>query len=266
MLSFAAEFPVNHEHPSAHFLRAVRDWVLGSPHTRFRTEELAGIDARDEWSARTGDERLDVLRASSRSHDSAAAKYTRNDSDLQWVITIAFSRTTSDSWVSIRVSCESSHPAVRLPPAKKPVVVRTLMSTLGSGSDGLLGVSDAPYRLEQTDVDTAVQLISGRAGCRLPIVYASSRFNAGYLVDRDRLASDLAGMAHVVVEPNRAFSLRLKAEVGSENVYGGTVGVYWPEGAGRRSFFIGRELESPDEITRAIAEEITNSPWKKSIR
>ena len=90
MLSFAAEFPVNHEHPSAHFLRAVRDWVLGSPHTRFRTEELAGIDARDEWSARTGDERLDVLRASSRSHDSAAAKYTRNDSDLQWVITIAF--------------------------------------------------------------------------------------------------------------------------------------------------------------------------------
>jgi hypothetical protein len=63
-------------------------------------------------------------------------------------------------------------------------------------------------------------------------------------------------MAHVVVEPNRAFSLRLKTEVGSENVYGGTVGVYWPEGAGRRSFFIGREFESPDEIRRAISEEI----------
>ena len=182
MLSFAAEFPVKHEHLSANFLRAVQDWVLGSPHTRFSAEELAGIiDARDEWSARKGDERLDVLRASSRSHDSAAAKYTRNNSDLQWVTTIAFSRTMSDSWVSIRVSCESSHPAVRLPPAKKPVVVRTLMSTLGSGSDGLLGVSDAPYRLEQMDVDTAAQLISGRAGCRLPIVYASSSSTPGTL-------------------------------------------------------------------------------------
>ena len=259
MLSFAVEFPVKHEHPSANFLRAVQDWVLGSPHTRFSAEEFAGIDARGEWSARKGDERLDVLRASSRSDESAAAKYTRNDSDLQWVTTIAFSRTTSDSWVSIRVSCESSHPAVRLPPAKKPVVVRTLMSTLGSGSDGLLGVSDAPYRLEQMDVDIAMQLISGRAGCRLPIVYTSSSFDAGYLVDTDRLASDLAGMAHVVVEPNRAFSLRLKAEVGSENVYGGTVGVYWPEGAGRRSFFIGREFESSDEVRRAIAEEITKA-------
>ena len=58
---------------------------------------------------------------------------------------------------------------------------------------GLLGVSDAPYRLEQTDVDTAVQLISGRAGCRLPIVYASSSFDAGDPLDTGRLASDLAG-------------------------------------------------------------------------
>ena len=135
MLSFAVEFPIKHEHPSANFLRAVQDWVLGSPHTRFSAEELAGIDARDEWSARNGDERLDVLRASSRSHDSAAVKYTRNDSDLQWVTTIAFSRTTSDSWVSIRVSCESSHPAVRLPPAKKPVVVRTLLVTIRTSQD-----------------------------------------------------------------------------------------------------------------------------------
>lgn len=257
MLSFATEFPVSHEHASASFLRAVQNWILGSPHTRFCAEELAGIDARGEWSARNGNERVDVLSASSHRHDSTAAKYTRNDGDLEWVMTIVFSRATSDSWVAIRVSCESSHPAVRLPPAKKPVVVQTLMSTLGGAPDGALGVSGNPHRLEQVDIDTAVQIISGRAGCRLPIVYASSGFDATHLIDTDRLASDLSGMAHVVVEPNRAFSLRLKTEVGSDNVYGGTVGVYWPEGAGRRSFFIGREFESPDEVRRAIVEEVT---------
>jgi hypothetical protein len=63
-------------------------------------------------------------------------------------------------------------------------------------------------------------------------------------------------MAHVVVEPNRPFSVRLKIEVDSENVYGGTVGVYWPDGGGRRSFFIGREYESPGEIARAVSNEI----------
>jgi hypothetical protein len=63
-------------------------------------------------------------------------------------------------------------------------------------------------------------------------------------------------MAHVVVEPNRPFSLRLKIEVDSENVYGGTVGIYWPEGGGRRSFFIGREYESGDDIAGAIFDEV----------
>ena len=257
MLSFATEFPVKREHASARFLQAVRDWVLGSPHTRFRSEGLTGIET--SGAARTENERIDVLSAASRGHDSAAAKYTRNDDDLEWTTTIGFSRGTSDSWVAIRVSCESRQPAVRLPLARKPVAVRVLMSALGSAPDGVLDVCDTPHRLEQIDVDIAAKLISGQAGCHLPIVYASSGFDATYLVDVDRLAWDLAGMAHVVVEPNRAFSLRLRAEVSSQNVYGGTVGVYWPDGAGRRSFFVGREFESPDDVRRAISGEITTA-------
>jgi hypothetical protein len=102
----------------------------------------------------------------------------------------------------------------------------------------------------------AARLIAGRAGSRLPIVYVSAGFQSSHILDGDRLANELAGMAHVVVEPNRPFSLRLKLEVGSENVYGGTVGVYWPDGGGRRSFFIGREFESPDQVARAVFDEI----------
>ena len=257
MLSFATEFPVQREHSSARFLHAVRDWVLGSPHTRFRPESLTGIE--DSGSASTENERIDVLSASSSGHDSAVAKYTRNDNDLEWATTIGFSRGTLESWVAIRVSCEANRPAARVPKAKKPVVVRVLMSALGSAPDGVLRVCDAPHRLEQIDVDIAAKLISGQAGCHLPVVYASAGFDASYLVDADVLATDLAGMAHVVIEPNRAFSLRLKAEVNSQNVYGGTVGVYWPDGAGRRSFFVGRELESPDDLRRAITDEITTA-------
>lgn len=257
MLSFATEFPVKREHASACFLQAVRDWVLGSPHTRFRPESLTGLE--DSGSARTENERIDVLSASSRGHDSAAAKYTRNDNGLEWTTTIGFSRGTLESWVAVRVSCESNQPAARLPMARKPVVVRVLMGALGSAPDGVLGVCDAPHRLEQIDVDIAAKLISGQAGCHLPVVYASAGFDAGHLVDADGLARDLAGMAHVIIEPNRAFSLRLRAEVDSQNVYGGTVGVYWPDGAGRRSFFVGREFESPDDVRRAITAEVTTA-------
>ena len=76
------------------------------------------------------------------------------------------------------------------------------------------------------------------------------------IVDVNALASDLSGMAHVVAEPDRRFSRRLQIATASENVYGGTIGIYWPQGGGRRSFFIGNELDAPADIKRAIFEEI----------
>lgn len=87
-------------------------------------------------------------------------------------------------------------------------------------------------------------------------MYVSAGFQGNYITDPEHLAPELAGMAHVVVEPNRAFSLRLKLEVDSENVYGGTIGIYWPDGGGRRSFFLGQEFESPAQVGQAILSEV----------
>jgi hypothetical protein len=50
-----------------------------------------------------------------------------------------------------------------------------------------------------------------------------------------------------------------RIEVDSENVYGGTVGVYWPDGAGRRSFFLGSESESASEVQLAITDEVRSA-------
>lgn len=256
MLSFATEFPIEHTRNAADFLSAIQTWILGSPHTRLNQDDLAQLFEPGEGHIRKGNEAIDTLRVSLGDEDGTGIKYTRRDDGLEWVTTVVSSRLHSVNWVGIRISCESSHPATRLPPAKKPVVVRILLQELGGSSDGELRVGSAPHHLGDTDIDVAARLIAGKAGCRLPIVYVSAGFQGNYIVDSDRLASELAGMAHVVVEPNRPFSLRLKIGVDSDNVYGGTVGVYWPDGAGRRSFFIGREFESPDEVARAIIDEI----------
>lgn len=259
MVSFATEFPVSHEHQLVNFLRSVRDWLLGSPHTALSRKDLTGIEASGEWAAQRSNERIQVLSLSANSQEWGAAKYTKSETELEWVTTIVFSRSATDSWIAVRVACESRHPAVRLPPAKKPVVVRKLLQDLGGASDGPLLVRSTPHFLENVDIDIAARLISGSAGCRLPIVYVSSEFRGDYIVDSNKLANDLCGMAHVVVEPNRPFSIRLKMEVDSENVYGGTIGVYWPDGGGRRSFFLGREFESPAEIQRAIVDEVRSA-------
>ncbi len=259
MLSFATEFPVEASRTSSDFLTAVREWLLGSPHTVFEESELSELDTKDEFSAKKSNELIEALKYEATGSDMAAIRYTRLDRGLEWVSTIVFSRGQSASWIGIRTSCESQHPAAKLPVARKPVFVQTFLTRLGGGTDSEIKVQATPLRLANSDIPLAARCISGRAGCRLPLVYVSARFQGGHIVNVDSLAAALAGMAHVLVEPNRPFSIRLMTEVNSQNVYGGAIGVYWPDGGGRRSFFPHHESDSPPEMERAVVEEIRSA-------
>lgn len=256
MLSFATEFSVDANRTTADFLHAMVTWISGSPHTSLAADRLQEIQLKDEASVQSGNERVQSLVSSSTDVDLAGIRYSRHDDDLEWLTTVVFSRTSSDAWVGIRVECESQHAAARLPSAKKPVVVRTVLDSLGGAADGPLPIRDQAHILAHADIDLAAKLIRGDAGCRLPIVYVSAQFQGGHLLDVNRLAADLSGMAHVVVEPNRPFSVRLQLEVDSENVYGGTIGIYWPEGGGRRAFFLGGEYSTPGHLAVAIKDEV----------
>jgi hypothetical protein len=257
--TFSTEFPVESSRSAIDFLNAIREWILGSRHTSFLEADLANISNNEEWSTKKGSEIIESLIANSAESESAAIRYTKADSSLEWVTSIAFSKTRTNSWVGIRISCESLHPSASLPNPKKPVVVRILLNRLGGGNDGELQVSNAPIMLGNSDIDFAARCISGAASCRLPVVYVSSNFQQEHIVDVNSLASSLSGMAHVMVEPNREFSLRLMNEVDSQNVYGGTIGVYWPDGGGRRSFFLGRGYDFAEEVENAVIDEIRNA-------
>ncbi|MBI1355530.1 MAG: hypothetical protein GC160_14395 [Acidobacteria bacterium] len=256
MLSFTTELPIQHGHGPDAFLEAIQAWILGSPHTKLTADKLALLGRQAEFQIQQGSDSINILRATCGDENTTGIRYLQQNGGLEWRTTAVFSQDASDTWVGVTVSCEASHPAVRLPPAKKPILVKTLLERLGGASDGELRVCDSPRRLAESEIDFASRLIAGRSACRLPIVYVSAGFQGSHILDPVRLARDLAGMAHVVVEPSRPFSVRLKTEVDSENVYGGTIGVYWPDGGGRRSFFVGREYDSPREVARAVFNEI----------
>jgi hypothetical protein len=256
MLSFATEFPIDRVHGPRDFIASVKEWILGSPHTDFTEHDLAGIPVAGEWHLAKDSERIRILLVSTASEDATAIEYSKVDRDFEWTTVIVFSRQEADAWVGTRVSCEANHPPTRVPSAKKPVFIRNLLVSLQGSSDGEIFVGREPHRLDSDDVALAVRLISGNAGCRLPVVYVSCDFLGRHVIDANALASDLSGMAHVVVEPDRRFSRRLQIETKSENVYGGTIGIYWPQGGGRRSLFIRHELDRSADIKRAIFEEI----------
>lgn len=259
MLSFATEFPVLATQTAAPFLHACAKWLLESPHTCLTAEQLAMMETQGTIALSRGSERLNTTLVTEKERELAGLRYERNDGDLIWLSTVTFARMAGACWTSIRVSCESTHPAVNLPPAKKPVVVRVLLNELRGGLDGSLHTSHAPLMLGNGDIEAAAQMIRGESGCYLPIVYVSSPFHGNQAVNSTKLAVRVSGMAHVVVEPNREFARRLQLSVESQNVYGGTVGVYWPDGAGRRSFFIGRQYETSQDVEAAVYEEIRSA-------
>lgn len=259
MLSFATEFPVDPKRTTGDFLEVGRDWILGSPHTTFNKDTLKPMLTEKSWFACHDDNRIAVLQIQQDDNKIAALRYTQNDSDLEWQTEVVMWHRDNASWVGIRVSREASVATSHLPSAKKPVLVRFLLDRLGGGFDGELQIGQRAHKFLEHEVDKAARVLLANAGCRLPVIYISRTFFDDYAIDVNSIANDLMGMGHVVVEPSRKFSYRLRMSVGGQNAYGGSVGIYWPEDGGNYIIFRPSDFTNQQEMKKAIISEIRHS-------
>lgn len=259
MLVFATEIPVREDRTVEDLLTVVRAWILGSPHTKFTPATFPPMPAiGDEVTAVAAGDKVVVVRATTANGEHlGAVQYLQAEVDgVQWSTEVVGARTEMAFTVGVRVSCEAITPVPSLPPPKTPLVLRMLLERLGGGQDGDLDLMDRPWRLEAADVETAARAVNGDLGNSLPIVYVSAPDTGDYLVSPERAARDWSGLAHVLVEPDRAFSFRLRLEADAQNAYAGAVGIYWPEGAGRRVLLMGPRVATPEIAERAVLDEL----------
>jgi hypothetical protein len=259
MLSFSTEFPVSSSDVVDDFKHLVSSWIADSPHTDIAYEELNELNWKSGAYIYKKSQNIELKDVDFEDERLVAIRNTIFEENVRWISEVVLYVSGSGNWVSVRVARESNFPLAHLPAARRPVIVRNLVNKFKGSLDGEIPLSDEVIKLTSSDIDLATKIVSGNSLAYLPIVYISIGFDANYHVDIQRLASDVAGMAHVVVEPNRAFSQRLQINVGGENVYGGTVGVYWPDGAGRKSFFVGNDIGDSDELREAIRNEIRSA-------
>jgi len=167
----------------------------------------------------------------------SGARWENNDDEGRtWVTEVTGCKRDDGFWISVLLNVDAELPVERLEQGRPPYILKTVMKTIGGGLDGELRVSDRPYLLEEKDVDLAARLIAAHADCRMPVVFVSATMTGRHHVDAYKLAKLLAGMAHVVVEPSRQFSVRLMRATYGENAYGGAVAIYWPDGIGKWTF------------------------------
>jgi hypothetical protein len=229
MLSFSTEFPTKSCDVAA-FVGCIRAWINGSPHTDLTEVSVQNIPQSGRWAISSGSERLEALCSTRAKNEIAAFRHVKQDGNLEWTTTVVFSKSPDDCWVGIRTSREAAQAQLGLPPAKKPFIVKTLLKELGGGLDGELHVRDQPYVVQENDLGMVSRLINGDSDNYLPVVYVSCGFDGRVGIDAYALARSLGGIAHVLIEPSRAFSRSLQENVLSRNVYGGSAGIYWPNG------------------------------------
>lgn len=125
--------------------------------------------------------------------------------------------------------------------------------------DRHFSVSDQPIWLDSNEegLSTASAVTTGDATKWLPVVYVSATGKSTWILGQreiEKLAYDLGGIAHVVVEPDRAFSFSLREQTSARNAYGGTLALSSPEQGIVRRYYIGWQIQDGIELAATIRE------------
>lgn len=165
--------------------------------------------------------------------------------------------------VRLRTQCIARTATARIDIPRKPYLIKSLLSNGWGGSDGLLTVSDQPNWISD-DLEgllLAQAAIGGEASSYLPIIYLSAFTRSEWALPRnsiEQMAYELGGITHVIAEPDRSFSFKLKNITAGENVYGGAIGVILPGRGLIRRFLIGGYYPNPRDLQNVLSSFVSS--------
>lgn len=257
MLLWATEFPLAAGTKCDDVLGVAKGSLVTSPHSQWQTTDFKDEPVNEITTYNLHGQCVVVAKAESEGEAWAAMHYAWVEHlQREWIVEVVAHDADGEVWVSVRVECTVLVPGAKLPPAKKPFVVKRLLADLGGGKDADFIVSDTPHRLKEPHVEKAAQIIRSAIGNRLPIVYVSAGRPGVPTVDADDLAKWLSGMAHVVVEPSKYFSFALARHVNETNAYGGAISIHWPAGSGTQLRLLPWMFDSPLAMQREVESKV----------
>jgi hypothetical protein len=265
MRPFVTEFPVKTISDRAIFVAQVVAWLRGANYSTVLDEPRDADLGRDTAHVRApnGEElRLrelstdGVLEAIGFRHEypDAEGRLWRTEAVLRRAVS-----TSAQDLVRLRTECVAREPGVRLDFPRKPYLVKMILQDGWGGNDGHLLISDKPLWLADDEAgrETAKAVTIGQASQYLPVIYVSAAGTSEWLLSPDqtnKLAFDLGGIAHVVVEPNRAFSFNLRDLTDGRNVFGGTLGIAVPGRGIIRRYYLGIRLPDVEDLLAFVRE------------
>ncbi len=272
MSLFSTEFLLHDDVGYADFMMQTLSWVQGIRNSRVLSGEAEAVEDGDNITYRAGSGETLMLRALRKEgvHVAFGCRHDLpDDQGRAWRTEAVLRRTAEGNLLRVRAQCLATQPLARTETPKRTHLIRDLIEKGRVLPDGPLPIQTVPHRLDsgEESLELATAITEGTAPLGLPVVYVSLRDETGAALTSaqlERMARDLCGIAHVVVEPSRTFSLALRHRTGGRNVYGGTIGLSVPGRGIVRRLHLGPSY--PDsatlaaEVQRAATELRTGLP------
>jgi len=234
MIVFRTEFPMNTNLTPKKLFRICYDWLYHSPHSQLQ-KELEKIDFDNLVSdttlvSQSQEEKLEFQVYEDSQEQIQGVKYFILSNKQDWTTYIIHHKSAAQQHVSIEINCENRARIRSIPRVNIPRILSDFVNYYGA--DGKFHIQPTPYNLEDREIDFASSFLKGQMNNTLPIVYISSKYDGRYVINPSVLSKKLMGLAHVIVEPNYQFGIRLAIDMAYRNPMKGAIGIYWPNGAG----------------------------------
>ncbi|NBC35252.1 hypothetical protein GTZ99_01620 [Novosphingobium sp. FSY-8] len=262
MQTFSTSFPIKQQKNRAAFPAQIVAWLRGIPNSTVLTlnaeHELESENAH--LVADSGEElRIRELVQEGRP---IAIGFQHNMPDNKgriWRTEAVLCYGEKNDFIGLTTQCLAGQHGAFLEQPKKPYLIKSILKAEWGDFDGEIEVMDEPLWLKENndDLNFAQLVQNGKASAHLPVVYVSSTGKNEWILDKDeieKIAYDLGGIAHIVVEPSRNFSFSLKELCNGNNVYNGTIGIFIPGIGFVRRFFIGHQFENVQILIDGICE------------
>ncbi|UEM24942.1 hypothetical protein JL100_033150 (plasmid) [Skermanella mucosa] len=263
MRVFATEFPIKPVNNRAYFVAQVMAWLHGTKYSTVLNQyEHEVLETENAYLRSASGEELRFREISDQGNLSAIGfrhDFADNDGRL-WrteVVIVCGAGTERQDLIRIKTQCIAVEPNVKLEFPRKPYIIKSMLNDSWGGKDNLLEVSDKPIWLKDNkeSIDLAKSIVLGQASRFLPVIYLSARGASTWLLERsqiEKLAYDLGGVAHVIVEPSKKFSFDLRDKINVVIAHGGRIGISLPGQGFIRKFFPNWKLQVGHDLLTAV--------------
>ena len=215
--------------------KCVYPWINGSENKKTGKKNyadlLTALPRKIDFEAKASDkfagekDSLDYSSFTFKGEDYLGFNFIYFDQDRKWNVRMVFKRNSKFVYCSVSVSCEVVQ-KTGIPLISKPRIIDYLLKFQDGSGDGGIKIQGEAHFLDNADVPTAVKILKGKGGNKLPIVYLSC--HKSHALTPKKVAKQLYGIAHVYAERDKHLGERIAVDVKHRFPRGGEIAICYP--------------------------------------